>query len=310
MTRFRTNSGEARTLPQGVWPVMLTPFTPDGAIDWAGVELLTEWYLDVGVAGLFAVCLSSEMYHLTNNERRALAVRIEQQVAGRVPVVATGTFGGTIAQQAEDILRMAESGVAAVVVNANQVADAGEPEAVWQARMAHLLELTGETPLGLYECPQPYHRLLSAEMLGWAAATGRCVFHKDTACAMAPIRAKLAAVQGTPLRWLNANTPTLTTSLLAGGDGYCGTGANVMPELYVWLCRNASHPHAQRLQRFLSIADLVMRAKYPASAKVFLSRGGLKIQPTCRAATANFSEEELLALDHLREMAAEIALEF
>jgi 4-hydroxy-tetrahydrodipicolinate synthase len=291
----------------GVWPVMLTPFTSDGAIDWAGVEFLTEWYLDAGAAGLFAVCLSSEMYHLTDNERRTLAARVVRQVAGRVPVVATGTFGGTVAQLTDDILCMAENGVAAVVVNVNQVAEEAEAETVWQERVAQLLAQTGETPLGLYECPRPYHRLLSAEMLGWAASTGRFVFHKDVACAMAPIRAKLAAVQGTPLRWLNANTPTLLDSLLAGGGGFCGTGANIVPALYVWLCRNASHPYAQRLQRFLSIADLALRAKYPASAKVFLSRSGLSIQPTCRAMTATFTEEELLALDHLGEMAGELS---
>ena len=48
-------------LPKGVWPVMLTPFTQDGAIDWDGVDAITNWYIDSGVAGLFAVCLSSEM---------------------------------------------------------------------------------------------------------------------------------------------------------------------------------------------------------------------------------------------------------
>ena len=60
-------------LPKGVWPVMLTPFTADGAIDWDGVDVLTDWYIESGVAGLFAVCASSEMYHLTEGERYALA---------------------------------------------------------------------------------------------------------------------------------------------------------------------------------------------------------------------------------------------
>ena len=48
--------------------------------------------------------------------------------------------------------------------------------------MQKLLDLTGSVRLGLYECPKPYHRLLSAEALAWAASTGRFYFHKDTCC--------------------------------------------------------------------------------------------------------------------------------
>src|SRR5690554_373098 len=100
---------------------MLTPFQEDGAIDWAGVDSLVDWYIDNGAGGLFACCLSSEMYHLTSDERLALARRVSQRAAGRVPVVATGTFGGPLAEQAGFIRRMAETGVAAVVVMPNQL---------------------------------------------------------------------------------------------------------------------------------------------------------------------------------------------
>jgi len=61
-------SGDARSdvIVRGVWPVMLTPFRKDGAIDWPALDALVDWYLDVGVSRLFASCLSSEMircYH-------------------------------------------------------------------------------------------------------------------------------------------------------------------------------------------------------------------------------------------------------
>ena len=50
--------------PVGVWPPMLTPFREDRSIDWAGVDRLTDWYVAAGVAGLFAVAQSSEMFAL------------------------------------------------------------------------------------------------------------------------------------------------------------------------------------------------------------------------------------------------------
>ena len=41
---------------QGVWPVMITPFTADGEIDYASLERLIAWYEQGGATGLFAAC--------------------------------------------------------------------------------------------------------------------------------------------------------------------------------------------------------------------------------------------------------------
>lgn len=48
---------------EGIVPVMLTPFSDEGEIDFSGLERLIEWYLACGCDALFAVCQSSEMYH-------------------------------------------------------------------------------------------------------------------------------------------------------------------------------------------------------------------------------------------------------
>ena len=57
---------------EGIIPVMLTPFTDQGAIDYPGLERLIEWYLDKGADALFAIAQSSEMQFLTLAERAAL----------------------------------------------------------------------------------------------------------------------------------------------------------------------------------------------------------------------------------------------
>lgn len=35
--------------PNGVWPVMLTPYTEDNKIDYPALEKLTEWYFEMTV---------------------------------------------------------------------------------------------------------------------------------------------------------------------------------------------------------------------------------------------------------------------
>ena len=54
--------------PKGVYPVMLTPFTEDNKVDYESLGRLIEWYIDAGVAGLFAVCQSSEMFFLISRK--------------------------------------------------------------------------------------------------------------------------------------------------------------------------------------------------------------------------------------------------
>jgi len=292
-------------LSKGVWPVMLTPFTTDGAIDWHGVDALTDWYIESGVSGLFAVCASSEMYHLTEGERYALARCVVKRANGRVPVVASGTFGGAMDLQAETVMKTAETGVDAVVALVCQIVPEELSDVHWQQEMDRLLDLTDDIPIGMYECPGPYHRLLSAEMLGWCASTERFCFIKDTSCDMDLIGPKLAAINGSGLKFFNANTPTLLDSLVAGGDGYCGTAANFYPDLFAWMCRYfENEPElAADVQRFLSVANKVAGHKYKSSAKLFLSMLGLPILPICRDKKETFKAEDYVTLKHLMEFA-------
>lgn len=290
--------------PVQCWPVMLTAFTPDGAIDWNGVDALVEWYLDARVHGLFAVCLSSEMYELDEDERLSLSRHVVKRVAGRVPVIASGTFGGPIGSQAAFSRRMADTGVAAVVVISSNLGGRDESDDAWRGQMESLLEQTGNIQLGIYECPVPYKRLLTPEILGWLDASGRVRFMKDTCCDMKSMRARRDAVRSGPMQLLNANTPTLLESIQAGYDGFSGIGANFHPQLYTWLCENAFEcpEEAEMIQRVLSVADMAFRNCYPTSAKQYLSDLGLPISTACRVAVRPLSQEERYVYRRLKSM--------
>eukprot|EP00041_Stephanoeca_diplocostata_P011191 m.182081 g.182081 ORF g.182081 m.182081 type:complete len:118 (-) comp18453_c0_seq6:1557-1910(-) len=94
------STAPAQKLPEGVFPTMITPFNDaDGTIDYPTLDKLIEWYIASGCTGLFAVCQSSEMYHISNDERLQLAQHVKDKAAGRVSVVASGTFGGPIEEQ-------------------------------------------------------------------------------------------------------------------------------------------------------------------------------------------------------------------
>ena len=184
---------------KGFIPVMLTPFQENGEVDYDGLTQLTEFYLASGAAGLFANCLSSEMFELNPRERIKVTQHVVKIASGRVPVVATGTFGSTIEKQADFINQIYQTGVQAVIMITGLLANENESDKVFNERVFDLLHRTGRIPLGFYECPVPYKRVLSPEQLKLFIPTGRITYHKDTCLDIEQVKAKVAAGEGLQL---------------------------------------------------------------------------------------------------------------
>lgn len=267
---------------------MITPFTGEGRVDYAALEQLIEWYIERGVHGLFAVCQSSEMFFLTLEERAELARFVKEKAAGRVQVIASGHISDEPEQQIAELKRIAEAGVDALVLVSNRLAAAEEDDSVWRERAQRLLDAIPDVPFGIYECPYPYKRLLSPELLSWCAETGRFLFLKDTCCDLEQLRAKLEAVDGTRLKIFNANSATLLGSLRMGAAGFSGVMANFHPELYVSLVERwrDSPELAEKLQAFLGAASLIELQYYPVNAKYHLQRLGLSLTTASRVKDA------------------------
>jgi 4-hydroxy-tetrahydrodipicolinate synthase len=308
---------------------MLTPFLESGDIDYKGLEELVEWYIGSGAKGLFAVAQSSEMFQLTPDERLASARCVVRAVAGRVPVVASGTFpplgpaGQGLEQMASSVQEMHSTGVTAVVVLASCMATKEEDEAQFKENLERLLELTPGVPLAQYECPAPYHRRCSPELLSWIARTGRFYFHKDTSRHCPLLSEKLAAIReadlppSNPFRFFNGNVTGLLHSLREGGSGASVICANFYPHIVAWLSENfnkAEPEKVESVQRFLTVADALIKVNYPASAKVYLKeKCGVNISPYVRSGAAFPAspgperEELLLRFDALHKWAEEVA---
>ncbi len=233
--------------PNGVWPVMLTPYTEDNKIDYPALEKLTEWYFENDCDGLFAVCQSSEMFQLTLEERCKIAAAVKKYANGK-PVIASGHISDSMEDQAEELKRMADTGIDALILISNRPAAQQESDQVMIERLQTLMEqLPKDLPLGFYECPYPYKRVLSREVVKFLVDSERFYFLKDTSCDMASMSEKLQLIQGSNLKLYNANTATLLESLQEGAAGYSGVMANFHPRLYSWLCKNyAAQPEKAR----------------------------------------------------------------
>lgn len=292
-------------LPSGLWPVMLTPFSYNYTIDENALKELVDFQIEAGANGLFANCLSSEMFQLTIDERLEIIKIILSKSS--VPVVATSVFNFANFEESIDIIKAtADLGVAAVIILTNQLADYDEGDDIFKSRVEKILQHTSGIPLGLYECPEPYKRLLSPAMISWIANNDRFVYYKDTSCHLDDLNNKINAAHDSNLSIYNANTPTALSSLKLGANGICPISANFYPELYAYLVNQFEEKDKENemnfLSSFLSVMDSVTGNFYPYSAKVFLQMRGLNITNICRKPTGIMKYEDKAKLRSLMDV--------
>ena len=288
---------------EGIIPVMLTPFTEEGEIDYPGLERLIEWYLETGADALFAVAQSSEMQFLALAERAALGHYVVKQVAGRVPVVVSGHISEDPSGQIEELTAAAKTGADAIVLVTNRLDPKATGTETFQNRLNALMEqLPSDIPLGLYECPAPYRRLLSDEELKICIDSGRFVFLKDVSCDLATVKRRVAATTGSPLAIINANAAIAYDAMLAGARGFAGVFTNFHPDLYQWL-RTSGRQHptlAEEINIFLVLAAVSEVLGYPALAKMYHQRIGTFNSIRCRVIDYDV-REKYWALDAVLE---------
>jgi 4-hydroxy-tetrahydrodipicolinate synthase len=288
-------------------PVMITPFNLKAKVDLDAVSVLIDFYLAAGVKGFFANCLSSEMFSITEDERLELTQHIVDHVNGKVPIVATGSFGLTLEDKAEFTRKIYDSGVDAVIMITGHFAKVDEDDNVLLRNFEKMFRLTGNIPLGMYECPAPYKRIIGAEVFKQLLSADRMVYHKDTSIAPENVKAKLDILKDADsvLEFYDAHTPNATFSLQQGAKGMSSISGNFYPEIMVWMTENANDPSKQEdvawLQSELTRVDPLIHIAYPMSSKYFLQKRGLPVRTISRATAFQLTPEQRKVLDEIHE---------
>lgn len=287
-------TGDIVTQRPGAWPVVLTPFTENNEVDHSALADYVDWLIDKGADGLFAVALSGEMYHLSPNERVEVARSVVRRAGGRVPVAAS-VVGGKANRVADEAKTLAQAGVDVVVLIASTVLAPEDDEARIIALVSSLAADLPDMAFGIYECPLPYHRVLSEATVAAIARTERFVFFKETSHDLSRMAARVADAEGTPLQIFNAGIENYAESLQVGVAGLSGWVVNVAPDLVSRLgdlaAAEGMTPRVQRLQQLLVDIEQRMGPTYPGSAKALIAeRSGLSWSSRSRWRAAQVDE--------------------
>jgi 4-hydroxy-tetrahydrodipicolinate synthase/2-keto-3-deoxy-L-arabinonate dehydratase len=80
---------------RGIFPVVPTTFTEQGALDLESQKRCVDFMIDAGSDGLCILANFSEQFVLSDEEREVLTRTMLEHVAGRVPVIVTTTHYST-----------------------------------------------------------------------------------------------------------------------------------------------------------------------------------------------------------------------
>lgn len=276
-----------KQISNGIYPVMITPYTADNQLDLSAVERMVEFYVRGGCQGVFAVCQSSEMFFLTEDERVALAECVVKAAKGRLNVVASGHISDEIEDQIRELGRIADTGVDGVVMVSNRLARADEDDDVFITNMNRILTALPDVTFGMYECPYPYKRLLSDKVLAAMRDSGRFSFIKDTCCDAEMIAHRIKLLDS-KIQLFNANCATLLDTLKSGAAGFSGIMANFHPDLFVWLYDQYQRQpqKAEELMAALSLLSGTERACYPVCCKYHMGLVGVPMEIISRSRDA------------------------
>ncbi len=282
-------------------PVMITPYKQNGQIDFDGLSRLTDFYWSAGVKGFFANCQSNEMYKLSEEERLSLTRHVVKRINGAVPVVATGSFGESLEDKAEFTKKIYHTGINAVIMITGHFAKAEESDDILISNFEKFFTLTDNIPMGTYECPSPYKRIITPYVFKYLLGTNRMVYHKDTSIDFEKVKAKIELIKNNRLEFYDACVANTMYSLQAGAKGMSAIAGNFYPEILTWMCNNSTNPDRQEdvkfIQSQLTETENIVSKNYPLSSKYFLQKRGLPIEVSSRVSSTPLTAQQKQALD-------------
>ena len=134
---------------RGVFPIVATPFRPDGALDMDSLDRLTDFYVARGADGLTLLGIMGEASKLTLEESVQVAGRVLARLGGQIPVI-VGVSAPGFAPMRDLADRVMGLGAAGVMVAPPGHLRGNAQALAWYQAMAQAL---GPVPFVLQDHP-------------------------------------------------------------------------------------------------------------------------------------------------------------
>ena len=254
---------------------LVTPFLPDGQVDYGSLRKLIDWHIEQGTRCVAVVGTTGEAPTVTVEEHCEIIRVAVEQAAGRVPIMAG--CGANSTAEAINLARFAKSVGADCQLQVVPYYNKPTQEGQYQ-HFKKIAETVGDLPMVLYNVP------------------GRTVagMEHDTVLRLAQIPGIVGIKEATGdlarAQWLIRDVPqgfavysgddaTAVALMLCGGQGNISVTANVAPAMMQALCQAAmagQRDEAMRLQKqLLPLHKHLFAESNPIPVKWAMQRLGL-----------------------------------
>jgi 4-hydroxy-tetrahydrodipicolinate synthase len=214
--------------PYGIIPAMVTPLTEADYINESALRKLTNFLIENGVHGVFAIGSQGEFWAFTAEEKQQVWEIVAEETNGRVPVYA-GTAAVTT-REAIDLTQRAEAiGVDAVSVLTPYFINPNDEELYQHYRT--IAEAT-KLPILLYSNPARTGVKMPAGLVSRLAEIENIVGMKDSSGDLTLAQDYLRVTQDDFSLVMGRDT-LIFSGLLHGAKGAIAATANVVPALVV-----------------------------------------------------------------------------
>src|SRR5580700_6785431 len=233
----------------GVFPYLVSPVDPDGAIRREVLGRLCDDLIASGVHGLTPLGSTGEFAYLSNARRLAVVETTIEAARGRVPVVAGVASTSTLdaVAQAKAYQKLGADGILAILEAYFPLQDA-QVESYFRA-IADAVDI----PVVIYTNPQFQRSDLTLDVIARLAAHPRIRYIKDASTNTGRLLSIMNRC-GDAIRVFSASAHIPAAVMLIGGGGWMAGPACIIPrqsvELYN-LCRRQRFDEALALQRRL-----------------------------------------------------------
>lgn len=252
----------------GLGTALITPFTPDGSVDYASLAALTERQITSGVDFLCVLGTTAETPTLTDEEKHRIMQTVAQVNAGRVPLL-LGAGGNCTRQVCQWISSADLSGFQGLLIVAPYYNKPSQ-EGLFQHFMA--VSTASPLPLVLYNIPgRTGVNIEAATVLRLIASCPNIVGIKEASGKRDQI-SRLLHEAPADFGVICGDDSIALPLMAEGAAGTISVIANALPTLFRRVVDNLDTAAEERLRRIVS---LTMADGNPSGIKAILHAMGL-----------------------------------
>ena len=260
---------------------MITPFTPEGRVDYEALARMIDYVIEGGVDYIVALGTTAETPTLYMPERAVIAMFITNHIAGRVPLVIG--CGGNSTSEVLDQLREFDLRGADAILSVTPYYNKPSQEGLYQ----HFRTVAEHSPLPviLYNIPGRAGVNMTAE------TTLRCARDLDNVIGIKEASGNIDQIQrildGRPADFLvlSGDDGMVLPIMQRGGDGVISVAANAFPQRFMHCVNHAKAGDFEQAEKEFAALDEAVKALFaegnPVGVKCALSVMG-KIGSTVR----------------------------